>query len=134
MKYIRNIIFNKETTFWSLDVKKLAVSNIEFLKLSFVIRNIWNDRCLNIEGKLIFGDSVVKIKSHMYDLYAMMFGHDNEIKIPIQQQDLFLPYKSFFFIEGRLTLKRRNDKSEIMFGNNNYIHVLNYIITCNVIT
>ncbi|XP_077255213.1 E3 ubiquitin-protein ligase rnf146-like [Temnothorax americanus] len=66
---------------------------------------------LNIGGEPIFDDSVVKIKTHTYNPYAnTTFGHNDEIRIPIQQQDLYtLPCESFLYVEGRLVIKRRNE-------------------------
>ncbi|XP_077279182.1 uncharacterized protein LOC143906804 [Temnothorax americanus] len=76
---------------------------------------------LNIEGEPIFDDSVVKIETHTYNPYAnTTFAHNDEIRIPIQQQDLYtLPCESFLYVEGRLVIKRRNDdESQAMLVNN----------------
>jgi len=44
---------------------------------------------LNIGGEPIFDDRVIKIETHTYNPYAnTTFGHSDEIRIPIQQQDL----------------------------------------------
>jgi len=75
---------------------------------------------LNIGGEPIFDDRIVKIETHTYNPYAnTTFEHSNEIRIPIQQQDLYtLPCESFLYVEGRLTVKRGNDESQTMLGNN----------------
>ncbi|XP_077258285.1 uncharacterized protein LOC143895193 [Temnothorax americanus] len=75
---------------------------------------------LNIGGDPIFDDSVVKIETHTYNPYAnTTFGHNDEIRIPIQQQDLYtLPCESFLYVEGRLMIKRRNDESQATLANN----------------
>jgi len=75
---------------------------------------------LNIGGEPIFDDRVVKIETHTYNPYAnTTFGHSDEIRIPIQQQDLYtLPCESFLYVEGRLTVKRGNDESQTTLGNN----------------
>jgi hypothetical protein len=75
---------------------------------------------LNIGGEPIFDDSVVKIETHTYNPYAnTTFGHNDEIRIPIQQQDLYtLPCESFLYVEGRLIIKRRNDESQATLVNN----------------
>lgn len=59
---------------------------------------------LSIGGEPIFDDSIVKIETHTYNPYAnTTLGHSDEIRIPIQQQDLYtLPCKSFLYIEGKL--------------------------------
>jgi len=52
---------------------------------------------LNIENEPIFDDRIVKIEIHTYNPFAdTTFGYSNEIRIPIQQQDLYtLPHESF---------------------------------------
>jgi len=43
----------------------------------------------SIGDEPIFDDHTVKIETHMYNPYAnMTFGHSNEIRMPIHQQDL----------------------------------------------
>ncbi|XP_011687106.1 PREDICTED: uncharacterized protein LOC105449547 [Wasmannia auropunctata] len=75
---------------------------------------------LNIEGEPIFDDSIVKIETHTYNLYVnTSFKHSDEIRIPIQQQDLYtLPYESSLYVEGRLTLNKRNENTTAILGNN----------------
>ncbi|XP_071580072.1 uncharacterized protein [Temnothorax nylanderi] len=59
---------------------------------------------LNIGGEPIFDERIVGIETHTYNPYVnTTFGHNDEIRIPIQQQDLYtLPCDSFLYIEGRL--------------------------------
>jgi len=59
---------------------------------------------LNIGSEPIFDDRVVKIETHTYNPYAnTTFGHSDEIRISIQQQDLYtLPCESFLYVEERL--------------------------------
>ncbi|KAL6258244.1 hypothetical protein P5V15_010174 [Pogonomyrmex californicus] len=75
---------------------------------------------LNIEDEPIFDDRIVKIETHTYNPFAnTTFGYSDEIRIPIQQQDLYtLPYESFLYIEGKLTKKNVVDGSDVMLGNN----------------
>ena len=75
---------------------------------------------LNIGGEPFFDDRIVKFETHTYNPYAnTTFGHSDEIRIPIQQQDLYmLPCESFLYIEGRLAIKKKNDESQVMLGNN----------------
>ncbi|KAL6256643.1 hypothetical protein P5V15_005721 [Pogonomyrmex californicus] len=63
---------------------------------------------LNIEDEPIFDDRIVKIETHAYNPFAnTTFGYSDEIRIPIQQQNLYtLPYESFVYIEGKLTKNR----------------------------
>ncbi|XP_070171213.1 uncharacterized protein [Polyergus mexicanus] len=62
---------------------------------------------LSIGGEPIFDDRIVKIETHTYNPYAnTTFGNSDEIRIPIQQQDLYtLPCDSFLYVEGRLESK-----------------------------
>lgn len=66
---------------------------------------------LNINDEPIFDNSVVKIETHTYNPYAnTTFGYSDEIRIPIQQQDLYtLPCDSFLYVEGKLTTKKKSD-------------------------
>ncbi|KYN28037.1 hypothetical protein ALC57_02555 [Trachymyrmex cornetzi] len=75
---------------------------------------------LNITGEPIFDDRIVKIETHTYNPYAnTTFGHSDEIRIPIQQQDLYtLPCDSFLYVEGKLTVKKKNDQMSSTLGNN----------------
>jgi len=59
---------------------------------------------LNIEDEPIFDDCIVKIEIHTYIPFAnTTFGHSDEIRILIQQQDLYtLPHENFLYIEGKL--------------------------------
>ncbi|XP_070168303.1 uncharacterized protein [Polyergus mexicanus] len=69
---------------------------------------------LNIGGEPIFDDRIVKIETHTYNPYAnTTFGNSDEIRIPIQQQDLYtLPCDSFLYIEGRLESKESPSAQE----------------------
>ncbi|KYN27443.1 hypothetical protein ALC57_03152 [Trachymyrmex cornetzi] len=79
--------------------------------------NLWDSQCatfemidiLNITGEPIFDDRIVKIETHTYNPFAnTTFGYSDEIRIPIQQQDLYtLPCESFLYVEGRLTVKKK---------------------------
>ncbi|XP_011858352.1 PREDICTED: uncharacterized protein LOC105555914 [Vollenhovia emeryi] len=72
---------------------------------------------LNIGREPIFDNSIVKIETHTYNLYAnTTFGHSDEIRIPIQQQDLYtLPCESLLYIEGKL--KKNNDAENFLANN-----------------
>jgi len=61
---------------------------------------------LNIEAEPIFDNRIVKIETHTYNPFAnTTFGYSDEIRIPIQQQDLYtLPHESFLYIERKLTI------------------------------
>ncbi|XP_076643541.1 uncharacterized protein LOC143353820 [Halictus rubicundus] len=64
------------------------------------------DDILNISKAPIFENRITKIELHTYNPYAnTTFGNNDEIRIPIQQQDLYtLPCRSFLYVEGILSL------------------------------
>lgn len=69
---------------------------------------------LNIQSEPIFDDRIVSIETHTYNPYAnASFGHNDEIRIPIQQQDLYtLPCESFLYIEGKFEQPRTKDDDD----------------------
>ncbi|XP_070517425.1 uncharacterized protein [Cardiocondyla obscurior] len=73
-----------------------------------------------IEGALIFDSSIVKIETHTYNPCAnTTFGYSDEIRIPIQHQDLYkLPCESYIYVEGQLQIKKPNDTFTATLGNN----------------
>ncbi|XP_011858974.1 PREDICTED: uncharacterized protein LOC105556484, partial [Vollenhovia emeryi] len=75
---------------------------------------------LNINEEPIFDERIVKIETHSYNPFAnTTFGHSDEIRIPIQQQDLYtLPHESFLYIEGKLTTAEQIKGSNVVLGNN----------------
>ncbi|XP_018405107.1 PREDICTED: uncharacterized protein LOC108781592 [Cyphomyrmex costatus] len=68
-----------------------------------------NRDILKIGGAPIFDDRIVKIETHTYNPYAnTTFGYSDEIRIPIQHQDLYtLPCESLFYIEGKFDIKKK---------------------------
>ncbi|XP_071650740.1 uncharacterized protein [Temnothorax longispinosus] len=76
---------------------------------------------LNIESEPVFDDRIVKIETHTNNPYAnTTFDYSDEIRIPIQQQDLYtLPCESFFYVEGTLTVTRAADQVDnVVLGTN----------------
>lgn len=75
---------------------------------------------LNIGGEPVFDDRIVKIETHTYNPYAnTTLGYSDEIRIPIQHQDLYtLPCESFLYIEGRFNVRKANDEMKVVLGNN----------------
>ena len=61
---------------------------------------------LDVANTPTFDNRITKIELHTYNPYAnTTFDNSDEIRIPIQQQDLYtLPCESFLYIEGRGTL------------------------------
>src|SRR5580765_7212299 len=78
---------------------------------------------LNIGGELISDDRIVKIETHTYNLYAnTTLGYSDEIRIPIQHQDLYtLPCESFLYVEGKLTVRKKDEGSEQVVLENNCV-------------
>ncbi|XP_077272754.1 uncharacterized protein LOC143903159 [Temnothorax americanus] len=76
---------------------------------------------LNIGGEPVFDDRIVKIETHTYNPYAnTTFEYSDEIRIPIQQQDLYtLPCESFLYVEGTLTVTGAAGQADnVVLGNN----------------
>ncbi|XP_036138912.1 uncharacterized protein LOC118644440 [Monomorium pharaonis] len=75
---------------------------------------------LNIGDEPIFDDRIVKIETHTYNPFAnTTFGHSDEIRIPIHQQNLYtLPFESFLYIEGKVTIKNPAEGFSVVLGNN----------------
>ncbi|XP_024871167.1 uncharacterized protein LOC112454163 [Temnothorax curvispinosus] len=76
---------------------------------------------LNIGSEPVFDDRIVKIETHTYNPYAnTTFDYSDEIRIPIQQQDLYtLPCESFLYVEGTLTVTRAADQvGNVVLGTN----------------
>ncbi|KYM96001.1 hypothetical protein ALC62_13350 [Cyphomyrmex costatus] len=68
-----------------------------------------NRDILKIGGAPIFDDRIVKIETHTYNPYAnTTFGYSDEIRIPIQHQDLYtLPCESLLYIERKFVIKKK---------------------------
>lgn len=56
---------------------------------------------LNIKESPMLDDSITGVQYHAYSPYTTSFKNNDEIRIAIQQQDLYLlPHESFIYIEG----------------------------------
>lgn len=57
---------------------------------------------LNIRGSAGFDDSISSIQHHSYNPYTTSYNNCDEIRIVVQQQDLYLfPHDSYLYIEGK---------------------------------
>lgn len=75
---------------------------------------------LNINGGVTYDDSVTKIEYHSYSPYLNSYNNSDEIRISIQQQDLYLlPSKSFIYIEGNIRRTENNVASTTAVLTNN---------------
>lgn len=58
---------------------------------------------LNIRGSVDFDDSITSKQFHSYNPYTSSYNNCDEIRIAIQQQDLYLlPHDSYIYIEGKI--------------------------------
>jgi len=75
---------------------------------------------LNIESEPIFDNRIVNIETHTYNSFAnTTFEYSDKIRIPIQQQDLYmLPHENFLYIKRKLTINKSLAGSDIALGNN----------------
>lgn len=73
---------------------------------------------LDIADEPVFDERIVKYEMHTYNPYAnTTLEHSDEIRIPIQHQDLYtLPCESFLYIEGKLITNDENNMCTM--GNN----------------
>lgn len=69
---------------------------------------------LNLNGGVHKDESITGIQYHTYNPYTPSFNYNDEIRISIQQQDLYvLPNESYLFIEGETKRKNANDTTEL---------------------
>ncbi|XP_067214209.1 uncharacterized protein [Linepithema humile] len=77
---------------------------------------------LDIVDKPVFDERIVKYEMHTYNPYTnTTLGHSDEIRIPIQQQDLYtLPCESFLYVEGKLVMNPTGENRDVVciMGNN----------------
>ncbi|RLU18821.1 hypothetical protein DMN91_009178 [Ooceraea biroi] len=61
---------------------------------------------LDIAGEPVFDERIVGLETHTYNPYAnTSFRYSDEIRIPIQQQDLYtLPCESYLYIKGMFSI------------------------------
>lgn len=58
---------------------------------------------LNVKSTVEFDDSISSLQHHAYNPYTSSYNSGDEIRISIQQQDLYvLPCDSYIYIEGVL--------------------------------
>lgn len=58
---------------------------------------------LDVKKSIEFDDTITRLQHHVYNPYTSSFNNGDEIRISIQQQDLYvLPSDSYIYIEGTL--------------------------------
>lgn len=61
------------------------------------------DNILNINSGTSYDNSITKLEYHSYSPFLNSFNNNDEIRISIQQQDLYvLPSQSYIYIEGAI--------------------------------
>jgi len=78
---------------------------------------------LNIKNDPIFDDLIVKFEAHTYNPFAdTTFGYSDEIRMFIQQQDLYmLPCENFLYVERIQTRNREVQSANTAVLANNCI-------------
>jgi hypothetical protein len=82
---------------------------------------------LNLTESFALDNSIESFEYHSYKPYVTSFNFNDEIRIPINQQDLYvLPSASTLYIEGTITAFNRETKQEVksvLFTNNPILHL-----------
>ena len=74
---------------------------------------------LNVFQKPLYDESIVKKEYHSYSSYLNSFKNNDEIRISIQNQDLYvLPSESMLYIEGAVTLNDDSISHSLKLKNN----------------
>lgn len=69
-----------------------------------------NSEILDLRAPIAYDDKITNIEYHSYNPYTNSFNHNDEIRIVIQNQDLYvLPSKSYLYIEGVVTVNAPAD-------------------------
>ena len=88
---------------------KLSLENKEYLRslgLYNTIRIEMED-ILNIKKLISFDNRISKIEYHSYNLFLASYDNSDEIRIAIQNQDLYLlPSESFLYVEGSIAKEK----------------------------
>lgn len=86
---------------------------------------------LNIDEKTIFDDSITNAEKHSHLPYAAnAFNNNDEIRIPIQQQDVYThPWNSSLYIEGKIDAKKKDGTAttDVKFVNNGIVSLFDEI-------
>lgn len=69
---------------------------------------------LNITAPILHDNSIESVEFHSYKPYVTSFNTNDEIRIPINQQDLYiLPCASTLYLEGNVVVINRETKTKI---------------------
>lgn len=65
---------------------------------------------LNLRNTAVYEDTITSIQHHAYNPYTHSFNNNDEIRIVIQHQDLYvLPHESYIYVEGRSQVRIPDD-------------------------
>lgn len=82
---------------------------------------------LNVREKSINDDNIIKKDYHTYGPYIHSFKNNDEIRISIQNQDLYvLPSESYIYIEGKIIVRGRNNQ-DITLRNNCFAYMFDEV-------
>lgn len=74
---------------------------------------------INILERPVLDESIIKNEYHSYSSYLQTFNNSDEIRIPIQNQDLLiLPCESYIYIEGFIKTADQSLAKNAKFKNN----------------
>lgn len=74
-----------------------------------------NNNILNIKKEILSDESITGIQYHSYNPYTTSYNNNDEIRIAIQQQDIYvLPHDSFIYIEGIVTRDADAETNDVM--------------------
>lgn len=88
-----------------------------------------NANILNVSEKALFDDAIVRAEKHTHQPYASTtLNNNDEIRIPIQQQDVYtVPWNSMLYIEGKLLTHDNKVSSTAKLVNNAFAFLFNEI-------
>lgn len=86
---------------------------------------------LNVTEPLVHDNSIESYEFHSYKPYITTFNRNDEIRIPINQQDLYvLPSASTLYLEGTVKVHKRDTKQPVTsfeFTNNPFLYLFQEI-------
>lgn len=78
---------------------------------------------LNVGQPASYDNSIESFEYHSYKPYVSSFNKNDEIRIPINQQDLYvLPALSCLYIEGRVDVYKQNNTSKDKVSNVHFVN------------
>ncbi len=84
---------------------------------------------LKVGEHVMQDESIISYQYHTHQPYSSTtFNHNDEIRIPIQTQDLYtLPSQSYLYIEGTLLKEDNTPSKAVHFVNNGILHLFDEI-------